>query len=186
MQMGLKNTSKTAILIDDFFTLEECEACIDLFTEFPHKCAPTTGNAHNLSENIMLGDLKNAVYPNPWLTDEARQAWFKIRDFGRTLGKELQWAQVYKWPENSYMSLHHDVASRATTLTSIIWLNDEFDYGQLAFKDGTMFTPKTGRAIWYDGIHYWHRVRQVKNGTRWALGAWYKDIECNTNSMKKT
>ena len=181
--MVLKNTSKSAILIDQFFTIEECKHCIDFYSNHPHKCGPMIKTDATC---IMLGDANKDECPNPWIPDEMRAIWFKLRDFGRSLDKELQWAQVYRWPEGSHMKLHHDVASRATKFTSVIWLNDDFEFGQLTFKDGTMFEPKTGRAIWYDGIHYWHRVRQVKNGTRWALASWYRDIECNTNLEKKS
>lgn len=183
MQTGLKNTSKTTILIDDFLTPEECKQCIDFYLNNPHKHGPMIKHKATM---ILIGDTAKDICPNPWIPDEMRTMWYKLRDFGRIFDKELQWAQVYHWPEGSHMDLHHDVASRATRFTSVVWLNEDFEFGQLAFKDGTTFTPKTGRAIWYDGIHYWHRVRQVRNGTRWALAAWYKDIECNTNSMKTT
>ena len=175
---------RSALLVDDFVTVEEREHVIDWYHEHSDK----VGKFKNTTTTYrMIGDSNKDGCPVEEATPIVRNIWDRLDTFARNeYSCELQWAQVYKWPPGSFMDMHHDVASRVTTLTSVLWLNEDFMGGELQFRDGTTFVPVSGRAIWYDGIKNHHRVRKVNRGTRWAIAAWYKDIECNTNSMKKT
>ena len=72
------------------------------------------------------------------------------------------------------MNLHSDVASKHTVFTSILYLNDDFEGGFTEFADGTTVAPKKGRIVFYDGIHYWHKVTPITEGTRYTFASWYK------------
>lgn len=171
---------RCALLVDDFVTSEECEHAIEWYHTYSDKIGQFKESSTTYR---MIGDSNKVVCPVEECTPIMKSIWERLDTFAKKeYSCELQWAQVYKWPPGSYMSMHHDVASRATTLTSVLWLNDNFEGGELQFKDGTTFVPVSGRAIWYDGINNHHRVNTVTNGTRWAIASWYKDTVCNTNS----
>jgi hypothetical protein len=87
---------------------------------------------------------------------------------------DISWSQFVAWPPNSSQSYHVDRASDETQLTSIAYLNTDFDQGQTIFKDGTKVSPVSGRAVFFNGQLYKHAVSQVLNGTRMTLPIWYK------------
>lgn len=86
----------------------------------------------------------------------------------------IDWAQIVYWPKGSFQKLHIDNASKETTLSSICYLNDDYEGGQTYFKDGTIFSPKTGRAVFFDGKYYLHGVKEVLSNDRYVLAIWYK------------
>jgi hypothetical protein len=86
----------------------------------------------------------------------------------------IDWAQIVYWPKGSFQNLHLDNASKETTLSSICYLNDGFKGGQTYFEDGTIFSPKTGRALFFDGKYYLHGVKEVLSKDRYVLAIWYK------------
>ena len=87
----------------------------------------------------------------------------------------IDWIQIVYWPTNSFQDLHFDSASTETTLSSICYLNNNYEGGQTYFEDGTIFTPLTGRILFFDGKHYLHGVKKVISGNRYVLAAWYKN-----------
>ena len=69
--------------------------------------------------------------------------------------------------------------SDETTLSSITYLNDNFDGGRTYFEDGTTFIPKKGRSIFFDGQYYKHGVSKVENNIRYVVATWYKKLNTN-------
>ena len=90
----------------------------------------------------------------------------------------VDYFQIVKWPApNEGKSLHTDVARSHTSLSSIIYLNDEFEGGHTYFEDGTSFAPLTGRAIFFDGQYFVHGVSKIKNKDRYTVATWFKKNE---------
>ena len=75
------------------------------------------------------------------------------------------------------MDAHLDMAEDRTTLSSIIYLNSNYNGGQTYFEEGTIFKPRIGRAIFFDGHYYKHGVTLVNNNTRYVVAAWYKKLD---------
>tara|TARA_R110000868_G_scaffold94549_1_gene260812 strand:+ start:25836 stop:26360 length:525 start_codon:yes stop_codon:yes gene_type:complete len=162
---------RTVHIVDDFLTKECCDSVIEYYNSLPQR----ETDKYN-KEVLLIGDTNNDPCPAKGRPVVLTDIWCKLEANAKRFGYALQWAQVYKWKLGSVMGLHTDVASTATTYTSVLWLNDEFTGGELHFKDGTRFQPVTGRIVWYDGINYPHKVLPVRSGTRWAIAAWYKDL----------
>jgi hypothetical protein len=90
----------------------------------------------------------------------------------------VDYFQIVKWPApNEGKSLHKDVGRLHTSLSSIIYLNDEFEGGHTYFEDGTSFAPLTGRAIFFDGQYFVHGVSEIKNKDRYTVATWFKKNE---------
>ena len=87
----------------------------------------------------------------------------------------IDWAQIVHWPKNSFQDLHFDKGFERTTLSSICYLNNDYEGGQTYFEDGTIFAPLTGRILFFDGKHYLHGVKKIISGNRYVLAIWYKN-----------
>tara|TARA_R110000822_G_scaffold88654_1_gene205298 strand:+ start:4666 stop:5148 length:483 start_codon:yes stop_codon:yes gene_type:complete len=100
----------------------------------------------------------------------------KINYLSSTINNSIiDWAQLVYWPKGSKQELHSDNASPLTTLSSICYLNEDFEGGQTYFKEGTVFTPKTGRILFFDGKYYLHGVKKVLSKDRYVLAIWYRN-----------
>ena len=85
--------------------------------------------------------------------------------------------EIVKWPENSYMEKHFDVSQvggKSSGLTSITYLNDDYEGGQTCIVDEKLcVNPKIGTTFFFDGQKYQHEVKPIKTGTRYTLSIWY-------------
>jgi hypothetical protein len=86
---------------------------------------------------------------------------------------EIDWFQIVKWPPSNGQRLHFDLHSSRTTLSSIVYLNNDFEGGETYFEDGTIFKPKPGRALYFDGNYHKHGVKPINKGTRYTVATWY-------------
>lgn len=142
-----------ALLHDNFFTGENCLELKN--THDPNQ--PSFGNTRPMP----------IVLSKPMLDT--------IHKVSRTLANSIvDWAQIVHWPTGSFQELHYDTASSKTTLSSICYLNDNFTGGETYFKDGTIFSAKKGRILFFDGNHFLHGVKKIESGDRYTLAIWYK------------
>jgi hypothetical protein len=100
----------------------------------------------------------------------------KLNFISKNFNSEIDWFEIVKWPINSTQDLHFDTASQKTTLTSITYLNDDYIGGQTYYEDGTIFKPKKGRGVFFNGQYYKHGVKPVDKNIRYVVAAWYKNI----------
>ena len=70
---------------------------------------------------------------------------------------QINWMQIVKWPVGAFQ-LH------------------DYEGGQTNYEDGTIFKPKKGRLLLFDGTHHKHGVKEVKNNVRYTVATWYKKI----------
>ena len=88
--------------------------------------------------------------------------------------------EIVKWPPNSFQSKHFDDARESTNLSSITYLNDDYEGGQTCVpSEKICINPKVGTTFFFDGKTYQHEVTPVKNGTRYTLAV------CYTNNSRK-
>ena len=105
----------------------------------------------------------------------------KINKAGMDINNSvIDWFQIVKWPSpNEGKALHMDKASASTILSSIIYLNDNYEGGHTYFGDGTTFVPVTGRAIFFDGQYYRHGVSAISKGPRYTVATWFTHARGN-------
>jgi predicted 2-oxoglutarate/Fe(II)-dependent dioxygenase YbiX len=61
-------------------------------------------------------------------------------------------------------------------MSSILYLNDDYEGGETNYEDGTIFKPKKGRLLFFDGKYHKHGVNKVRNNIRYTVATWYKKI----------
>tara|TARA_Y100001938_G_C7892836_1_gene330597 strand:- start:110 stop:565 length:456 start_codon:yes stop_codon:yes gene_type:complete len=86
----------------------------------------------------------------------------------------IDWAQIVKWPTGSSQILHTDGASDKTTLSSITYLNDNFNGGETFFEDGTMVKALKNKTIFFTGKLLKHGVKTITQGERYTIATFYK------------
>jgi hypothetical protein len=148
------------LIKDNFISKEICKKTINFYKKNKEKAEkfrdvfPLNLKKENLEENF----IKN------------------INNVSKAINNSvIDWMQIVYWPKNSFQDLHFDNASNETTLSSICYLNDNYQGGQTYFKDGTIFSPITGRILFFDGKYYLHGVKKIISGNRYVLAIWYKN-----------
>jgi hypothetical protein len=155
------------IILDDILTEDECKNLIDIYQKNKEN-THTHGNPTFYPLNI-----KN-ILAGKDIALEAAKRIEKITNKYYNLNI-IDWCEIVKWPCNSWQSYHLDTASKETSLTSITYLNENFDGGCTIMHDGTKVKPKTGRTVIFDGNKYIHGVEPILKGERYTLPIWYKN-----------
>ena len=146
---------------DNFLTDETCAELINFFEE--------NKNLQEIYRNTFVITITNI--------DRFKDLLNKINNYFLKHNAKVDWIQIVKWPVNSFQLLHNDTASDQTTLSSICYLNDNYSGGQTFFEEGTVFTPKKRRMLFFDGMYYKHGVTMVRGEIRYTLATWYKQNE---------
>ena len=97
----------------------------------------------------------------------------KLTNISKLFFAKIFWMHLVKWSPGSFQDLHFDTAEKDTVLSSITYLNDNFEGGETYFEEGTIFKPKKGRGLFFDGNFYKHGVKKVENDTRYVVATWY-------------
>jgi|TARA_R100001163_G_scaffold20918_1_gene17997 hypothetical protein len=148
-------------MLDKFLLEEDCNKLIDYYKDNESK------SAYGYHGN----------FPIKLSSDNEQFKHFidNLNYVAKTLSKsQIDWMEIVRWPKNSSQQYHWDDASPYTTLSSIVFLNDNYEGGQTNYQEGTIFRPKQGRALFFDGKHYRHGVKKVENGERYTVATWYK------------
>jgi hypothetical protein len=83
----------------------------------------------------------------------------------------INYAQIVKWNVDSYQPTHVDFDYH--DLTSIIYLNNEFQGGQ-TIVDNVPIKIEIGKIVTFSGNIIEHSVMPVRNNERYTLSVWYK------------
>jgi len=151
------------VMQDKFLNKNQCKRLINFYNSQPHKFKFSTTIPLNINE----------IGPQ-FLKDKINQAG---RDINNSV---IDWFEIVKWPSpNIGKALHLDMASASTILSSIIYLNDNYEGGHTYFEDGTTFAPLTGRAIFFDGQYYCHGVSSISKGPRYTVATWFTHAKDN-------
>jgi hypothetical protein len=150
------------LIIDNFLTTDECNFIIKYYESDKNKNSNKIRNIFPIAPSLKDKNINFLIN--------------KLQTTASNFNSKIDWFQIVKWPEGSSQDLHIDDASNETTLSSIIYLNDEFKGGQTYYEDGTIFKPIRGRGLFFDGMYYTHGVKIVEKGTRFVVATWYKKL----------
>jgi|TARA_R100001480_G_scaffold144119_1_gene141949 predicted 2-oxoglutarate/Fe(II)-dependent dioxygenase YbiX len=83
--------------------------------------------------------------------------------------------KICRWTKGETMSLHTD---RTTVdkmkYSSLIYLNDDYEGGELKFVNGETFKFKSGtNVIFRSDAYNAHQVLEIKKGHRYTIPTWY-------------
>ena len=145
------------IIVDNFLSQVECHDLINFY-----------------KENEKFAKKFRDVYPLE--LSKKHYLKLKLNKISKDFNAEIDWFEIVKWPIGSKQGLHFDMAKNHTILSSIVYLNDNFEGGQTYFEEGTIFKPKMGRGLFFNGQYYKHGVNTVEQNIRYVVAAWYKKL----------
>jgi hypothetical protein len=157
------------LILDEVLSSDECSKLIKIYNdnkEYAH--------IHGTPKTypLYIQDIQNNK-------DTVITAAEKIKEaINQFLGNKLIsiTTAIVKWPENSSQDYHVDITDNGIVyeLSSVAYLNEDFNGGCLQMIDGTKIRPKVGRLVVFDGRSYMHSVELVQNNDRYTLPIWYK------------
>jgi len=150
-------------MLDNYLSHEECDSLIKYYKENEERLSVKHGMIYPLK-------FKEGYHKFPDLVNRLNAT---AKLFGNN---QINWMQIVKWPVGAFQLHHHDQSQPDITLSSILYLNDDYEGGQTNYEDGTIFKPKKGRFLLFDGTHHKHGVKEVKNNVRYTVATWYKKI----------
>jgi len=146
------------VMEDKFLNKNQCKHLINFYNSQPDKFKFNTTFPLTITK----------IGPQ-FLKDKINQAGMDINN------SVIDWFEIVKWPSpDEGKALHMDKPNvLPLTLSSIIYLNDNYEGGHTYFEDGTTFAPVTGRAIFFDGQYYPHGVSAISKGPRYTIATWF-------------
>jgi Rps23 Pro-64 3,4-dihydroxylase Tpa1-like proline 4-hydroxylase len=105
-------------------------------------------------------------------------------------GRDLYLSEylVALYEKNAFMKVHRDVESDRETVSTVLYLNDEYTGGELSFPEvdgGYTYTPEKYELVYFP-TPYQHGVNPVKSGKRYIITISYTDkIEYKNKGIKK-
>jgi len=153
--------------INNFFDNEKCESLINFHKEnFDNLLSNELSNYHDLTEVIQFFNLQNV--------DLSKQIAADITCHVRQINTKafINYFQIVKWSNGSYQNEHLDFPEHI--LTSIIYLNDDYEGGETVVGD-KIIKPEKGKIITFQGNEIKHKVNQITKGVRYTVPVWYKN-----------
>jgi hypothetical protein len=151
------------IMVDNLLTTKECQYCIDFFNKEGDLPEWRDTFPKNIDGILQLKHITNKLVT------------FAKNNFDFPL--EYGWAEIVKWGTGSKQPAHYDNndvrTDFRTVLTSITYLNDNFDGGHTFLSNEFEVIPKAGRTIFFDGKYFLHGVTPVTKNVRYTLPIWY-------------
>jgi Rps23 Pro-64 3,4-dihydroxylase Tpa1-like proline 4-hydroxylase len=84
---------------------------------------------------------------------------------------------VALYEEGAFMSNHRDVEDDSETVSTVVYLNDDYTGGELSFPeiaDGYTYTPQKYELVYFP-TPFLHGVNPVKSGKRYIITISYTD-----------
>ena len=85
---------------------------------------------------------------------------------------------VLKYVDGGFLANHQDHGVSSRTLSSVTYLNDNYEGGEITFETFKLsIKPEAGSIIFFpSNFIYGHQVNSVK-GTRYALPNWFHNVD---------
>ena len=105
--------------------------------------------------------------------------YFSGREYVDSVLKSQYYYRIYN--KKDYYDWHVDFSlSKMNLFSYVLYLNDDFDGGELKFKNSDIFLkPKKGMLAVFDGgFGNEHMVTTVKTGERYTIGSFWDRADC--------
>lgn len=184
--MSMIQLTNKFVLIQDFLSVEECSKIIIDF-ELGSKTYLKNSASDVYLREIQSDEIcetesiyftsKSVIDIDDLIADE-----FKIQpsfDQGAIVkafpGSSMIWHKDLNSESINYPELNgsDELHEKCSSLGAMIYLNDNFEGGEILFRNGLTFKPKTGSLLIFHGSKHEHRVNAATD-FRYNISLWWK------------
>ncbi len=162
-------------LIEDFLTVEECDAFLNRFEQEQFEQAKV--NLHG--KQIMRKDVRNNDRYIFFDQELAEELWEKTKPYmNKTFGSYEaiglnEMFRVYKYTQGQRFKMHRDGSyhrnnKECSYFSFLIYLNDDFEGGETEFYGFSTVKPKKGTVLIFRHPHR-HEGKELIKGTKYVL-----------------
>ena len=85
---------------------------------------------------------------------------------------------LLKYEKSGYLPAHQDHGVSTRTLSVLMYLNDDYEGGNLVFKNSNLsFKPEAGSILFFpSNFLYVHEVEEITDGIKYCLPNWYHNV----------
>jgi hypothetical protein len=85
---------------------------------------------------------------------------------------------LLRYEKGGYLPAHQDHGVSSRVLSSVMYLNDDYEGGEMIFQNsGISIKPEAGSIIYFpSNFLYVHEVAEIKSGTRYSMPHWYHNM----------
>lgn len=112
-------------------------------------------------------------------------------NLSKSLKSQEKFAKLLKYSSGSMMPAHSDNGYTSRILSLIIYLNDDYEGGELFFKNFDLtIKPKSGSVLCFpSSFIYLHEVKKITSGSRYSYPVWFhnktkQDLPINEKIVK--
>ena len=126
-----------------------------------------------LSEyDINYNDIYEIVDCCETILDNALSEYYKIYKLAKdNIKRKERTISILKYSAGGYLPLHQDLGISTRVLSTVIYLNDDYEGGNINFPEvNVTIKPKSGSILLFpSNFVYAHEVQKIINGTRYCL-----------------
>jgi predicted 2-oxoglutarate/Fe(II)-dependent dioxygenase YbiX len=86
---------------------------------------------------------------------------------------------LLRYEKGGHLPAHQDQGVSSRVLSSVMYLNDNYDGGEIEFKNSNVkLKPEAGSIIFFpSNFLYIHEVYPITNGARYSMPHWYHNMK---------
>jgi predicted 2-oxoglutarate/Fe(II)-dependent dioxygenase YbiX len=86
---------------------------------------------------------------------------------------------LLRYDQNGHLPAHQDQGISSRILSSVIYLNDDYEGGEIEFMhSGVKIKPEAGSIIFFpSNFLYVHEVYPIVSGSRYSMPHWYHNMQ---------
>jgi hypothetical protein len=124
-----------------------------------------------------MSEIANAVFGG---LDKAFEHYCSIYPFAsNNIKSEELGSTLLRYDGGGHLPPHQDHGISSRVLSAVIYLNDNYDGGEIEFRQSNVkIKPEAGSIVFFpSNFLYVHEVFEVSNGSRYAIPHWYHNMK---------
>ncbi len=163
-------------IIENFVDEKDAENLINYFNDNQHLCYDA--EEEHKHRNLHSSAIKDIKIKN-LLSYYAYKNIIFIDHIYKTKTKLWGEMRLCRWRPGESMGIHIDrnikTRNNNVDFSSLVYLNDNYEGGELVFKDKELKMPKLSCIVFESHLHP-HAVKQVLKNNRYTIPSWYQYV----------
>jgi predicted 2-oxoglutarate/Fe(II)-dependent dioxygenase YbiX len=98
---------------------------------------------------------------------------------GKNIKNREESIHLLRYEQNGHLPAHQDQGVSSRVLSSVMYLNDNYEGGEIVFQSsGVKLKPEAGSIIFFpSNFLYVHEVYPITSGSRYSMPHWYHNMK---------